>query len=175
MTGRDAIAASHRPTTHETEMSAVYGEGIVAGLLGAATIALWFLIIDTVNGRPLYTPTVLGTAVFRGGAGLDHPETLPISFEMVMMFTWVHALVFAAVGGIASRLLAFAEHTANVGFGIVLLFVIFEFGFVAVTMVVAEQVLHSLAWPAVLGGNLLAAAVMGAYFWRRHPNLNIEP
>jgi hypothetical protein len=156
-------------------MSGVYGEGIVAGLLGAATIALWFLIVDTVNGRPLYTPTVLGTAVFRGGAGLDHPETLPISFEMVMAFTWVHALVFAAVGGIAARLLAFAEHTANVGFGIVLLFVIFEFGFVALTMVVAEQVLHSLAWPAVLVGNLLAAAVMGAYFWRRHPNLNIEP
>ena len=127
------------------------------------------------NGRPLYTPTVLGTAVFRGGAGLEHPETLPISFEMVLLFTWVHALVFAAVGGVAARLLAFAEHTANVGFGIVLLFVIFEFGFVAVTMVFAEDVLRSLAWPAVLVGNLLAAGVMGAYFWRRHPNLEIEP
>src|SRR5262245_12414039 len=175
MTGRDAIAAPARPPSHESEKSAVYGERMVAGLLGAATVALWFLIVDTLNGRPLYTPTVLGTAVFRAGAGLDHPQTLPISFEMVMLFTWVHALVFAAVGGIAARLLAFAEHTANVGFGIVLLFVVFEFGFVAVTMIFAENVLSSLAWPAVLVGNLLAAAVMGAYFWRRHPNLNIEP
>jgi hypothetical protein len=57
----------------------------------------------------------------------------------------------------------------------VLLFVIFEFGFVAVTMVLAEDVLQALAWPAVLVGNLLAAAVMGTYFWRRHPNLHIEP
>lgn len=174
MTG-PVTAASHRPTARESELSGVYGEGIVAGLLGAATIALWFLIVDTLNGRPLYTPTVLGTALFHGGAGLDHPDTLPISYEMVMLFTWVHALVFAAVGGIASRLLAFAEHTANVGFGIVLLFVVFEFGFVAVTMILAENVLSSLAWPAVLVGNLLAAAVMGAYFWRRHPNLHIEP
>src|SRR5262245_6941792 len=175
MAGREVIAASHRPTARESDLSAVYGEGIVAGLLGAATIALWFLIVDTVNGRPFYTPTVLGTAVFRGGAGLDHPDTLPISFEMVMLFTWVHALVFAVIGGVAARLLAFAEHTQNVGFGIVLLFVVFEFGFVAVSMVFAEDVLSSLAWPTVLVGNLLAAAVMGAYFWRRHPNLEIEP
>lgn len=172
MTERSAALA---PTARQTEMSRIYGEGIVAGLLGAATIAVWFLIVDTINGRPLFTPTVLGTALFRGGAGLDQPESLPISFEMVMMFTWVHCLVFAALGGIAARLLAFAEQTANVGFGIVLLFVVFEFGFVAVTMVFAEEVLRSLAWPAVLVGNLLAAAVMGAYFWRRHPNLHIEP
>jgi hypothetical protein len=26
-------------------------------------------------------------------------------------------------------------------------------------------------WPAVLVGNLLAAAAMIAYFWRRHPDL----
>ncbi len=175
MSGREAAAAPHPPTARESELSSVYGEGIVAGLLGAATVALWFLIVDTLSGQPLYTPTVLGTAVFRGGAGLDHPATLPISFEMVVLFTWVHALVFAAIGGLAARLLAFAEHTANVGFGIVLLFVVFEFGFVAVTMIFAEDVLSSLAWPAVLVGNLLAAGVMGAYFWRRHPNLRIEP
>jgi hypothetical protein len=174
MANRSAVAA-HGPTAHQSAMSSVYGEGIVAGLLGAATVALWFLIVDTISGRPLYTPTVLGTALFSGGAGLDHPESLPVSYEMVLRFTWVHALVFAAIGGIAARLLAFAEHTANVGFGIVLLFVVFEFGFVAVTMVLAEDVLSSLAWPAVLFGNLLAAGVMGIYFWRRHPNLNIEP
>ena len=174
MASRSTVAA-HGPTARESDMSSVYGEGIAAGLLGAATIAVWFLIVDTINGRPLYTPTVLGTALFRGGAGLDHPETLPVSFEMVMVFTWVHALVFAAIGGIAARLLAFAEHTANVGFGIVLLFVVFEFGFVAVTTIFAEEILRSLAWPAVLVGNLLAAAAMGAYFWRHHPNLTIEP
>ena len=174
MDSRSTVAA-HGPTARESEMSSVYGEGLVAGVLGAATIAVWFLIVDTINGRPLYTPTVLGTALFRGGAGLDHPENLPVSFEMVIAFTWVHTLLFAAIGGIAARLLAFAEHTANVGFGIILLFVVFEFGFVAVTTIFAEEILRSLAWPAVLVGNLLAAAVMGAYFWRHHPNLHIEP
>ena len=175
MTGRSVAAATHGPAAREDEMSRVYGEGIAAGLLGAATIAVWFVIVDTINGRPLFTPTVLGTALFRGGAGLDHPATLPISYEMVLLFTWVHCMVFAAIGGVAARLLAFAEQTANVAFGIVLLFVVFEFGFVAVTTILAEDVLSSLAWPAVLVGNLLAAATMAIYFWRRHPDLRIEP
>ena len=75
----------------------IYQEGLVAGLIGAATVALWFLILDTVNGRPLSTPTLLGTALFRRGAALAAPETLPVSLEMVAMFTWVHALVFVGL------------------------------------------------------------------------------
>jgi hypothetical protein len=173
MDTRSAVASHEADRAEQT--SATYNEGIVAGLIGATTVAAWFLIVDAFNGRPLYTPTVLGTALFRHGAGLDSPQTLAISFEMVFLFTWVHALAFAAIGGVAAHLLDFAEHTANVGFGIVLLFVVFEFGFVAVTTVFAGDVLASLAWPAVLVGNLLAAAAMGTYFWKRHPNLKIEP
>lgn len=157
------------------ETSRLYQEGIVAGIIGAATVAVWFLLLDAMEGRPLYTPTVLGTALFRRGEGLASPGTLPISFEMVLMYTWVHGLVFCVFGGVASRLLALAEQKLDLGFGILLLFVVFEFGFLAVAMVVAEPVLHALAWPSVLVGNLLAAAAMGVYFWRRHPHLRIRP
>jgi hypothetical protein len=38
----------------------VYFDGAVAGLLGAAVIAIWFLFMDAVTRLPLYTPTVLG-------------------------------------------------------------------------------------------------------------------
>src|SRR5437870_3627508 len=89
-----------------SDVAQLYQEGIVAGILGAAMIAVWFLILDSLNGRPLYTPTVIGTALFRGGQGLDSPETLPVSFDMVLVVTWVHGVVFAVIGGIASRLLA---------------------------------------------------------------------
>lgn len=157
------------------ERSTLYQQGIVAGTLGAATIALWFLVLDTIAGRPLYTPTVLGMALFRGGAGLDAPGTLPVSGDMVVAFTWVHVLIFVVVGGMASHLLAAAERMPNLGFGVVILFVVFEFGFIAVTMIFAEPALHALAWPAILVGNTLAATVMCTYLWRRHPNLKIEP
>ena len=154
------------------DTSRIYVEGIVSGLLGASVVALWFLVIDTLQGRPLYTPSVLGTALFQG---IPESGPIPVSGEMVIVFTWLHLLVFTLLGGIAAYLLALAETRPNVGFGIVLLFVFFQFGFIAVSMAFAEDVLQALAWPAIVAGNLLAAAAMGLYFWRRHPHLTIAP
>ena len=162
-------------TSGSLEISRAYQEGIIAGVIGAATIAIWFFVIDSLSGRPFYTPNILGTILFRHGAGLDHPETVSISFEMVLFYTWVHAMAFCVVGGLAAKLLHLAEYNLNVGFGILLLFVIFEFGFVGATFIFAEPVLRALAWPAVLVGNLLAATAMASYFWRHHPNLTIAP
>ena len=161
-------------TIPESRTTALYQEGLVAGLVGAATIALWFLILDSLSGRPLYTPTVLGTALFRRGGTTPLSEILP-NLEMVLMFTWVHGLVFVAIGGIGARLLALAERNPNLGFGILMLFVFFECGFVVGAMFFAEPILHALAWPAVLVANILAAAAMGGYFWLRHPNLRVQP
>jgi hypothetical protein len=175
MVGRVEAGRDGRAASRAAEVERVYSEGLAAGLLGAAAIALWFLILDTVAGRPLHTPTILGTAIFRGGQGLASPDAVPVSLEMVVLYTWVHALVFCVIGGVAARLLAVAERQPNAGFGILLLFVVFEFGFLVVTLLFAEPVLRALTWPAILGGNLLAALAMGAYFWRRHPGLRIFP
>ena len=152
----------------------LYQEGMIAGVIGAAAVALWFLLLDSAAGHPLYTPTVLGTAIFRRAA-LASPETLSVSLEMVGMFTWIHVLIFAALGGIASRLIATVERNPAWGFGLVLLFVVFEFGFVAAAALLASPVLRVIPWPSVLGANLLAAAAMAAYFWRRHPHLVVSP
>jgi hypothetical protein len=147
----------------------------LAGLAGGLAIAVWFFAYDLVMGRAFYTPTVLGAAVFGAGAGLDAPATLSPSLDLVLPFTWLHLVVFCIIGGVASYLLAIAERDANYGFGVLLLFVVFEFGFVLVSQMMAESVLDALAWPAVLVGNLLAAAVMATVLWRRHPQLAILP
>jgi hypothetical protein len=152
----------------------LYQEGMIAGVIGAAAVALWFLVLDTAAGHPLYTPTVLGTAIFRHSA-LASPETISVSLEMVGMFTWIHVLVFAALGGAVSRLIAMAERNPSWGFGLLLLFVVFEFGFVAAASLLAAPVLRVIPWPSILGANLLAAAAMTAYFWRRHPHLVVSP
>ena len=152
----------------------LYQEGMIAGVIGAATVALWFLLLDTAAGHPLYTPTVLGTAIFRHAA-LASPETLSVSLEMVGMFTWIHVLIFAALGGIVLRLLAMVERNPSWGFGLLLLFVVFEFGFVATAALLAAPILRVIPWPSVLAANVLAAAAMSAYFWRRHPRLVVSP
>jgi hypothetical protein len=153
----------------------LYLDGIVAGVIGAATVAIWFLLLDTIRGRPFQTPSMLGMALFRPGQLPAAPWGAPISFEMVLVYTWVHGLVFCVIGATASWLLAQAETNPNLGFGVLLLFVVFEFGFVAVATLFAEPVLQALSWPSVLVGNLLAAGAMAAYLRLRHPRLVIWP
>jgi hypothetical protein len=160
--------------SESSEISREYIEGVIAGLIGAATIAVWFFIIDLYNGRPFYTPNVLGAALSLSGP-VGESATAPISMEYVLFYTWIHGLVFCVVGAVASKLLSLAERDLNYGFGILLLFIIFEFGFVAATMIFAEPILRDLTWPAVLLGNLLAAGAMAVYFWRHHPKLRISP
>jgi len=149
-------------------------EATAAGAIGAATIAVWFLALDALQGRPLYTPTVLGTALVRG-PGLASPETLPVSFGMVLLFTSVHGVVFIALGVLAAGLIRLAEKNANYGFGLILFFVFLLSGFLFVAMLFAEDVLRALAWPAILVGNLLAVVAMALYFKPRHPNVRMRP
>lgn len=150
-------------------------DGVIAGLLGAAVTALWFLIIDAVNGRPLYTPTLLGTALFHAASGLRALETLPVSLEMVALYTAAHGLVFAAIGSLAARLLAVAQRHPEVGFGILLLFVILEFAVTVSPILFAPAVVRALTWPVLLFANVLATAVMAGYLWQCHPGLRVEP
>lgn len=158
-----------------SEASSVSVEGIIAGLVGAATISLWFLILDTLAGRPFYTPMVLGSTLLRRADLLAASGSPPVSFEIVVFYTWIHVLIFCFLGGIVARLLAFAERQTNLGFGILLLFVVFECGFIGGATLFAETILQKLAWISVLLGNVLAAAAMASYFKHRHPHLTIEP
>jgi hypothetical protein len=172
MTIRSGATAEVSPVTSLPDTSRIHQEGIVAGVIGAATVAVWFLVLDTVAGHPLSTPTLLGATLFRRGGAVAVPG---VSLEMVLMFTWVHGLVFVALGGIASWLLSQAERHPSFGFGVVMLFVIFQFGFMVAAMLFARPVLVALGWPAILGANLLAAATMTAYFFWRHPSLEVRP
>ena len=170
----DSAASRVVPVSPILSEAGVYAEGMLAGAVGAAAIALWFLAIDNIQGHPFYTPTVLGTVIFGGPPTVDGGAVVP-SFETVVSFTWIHALVFLLIGMGAAKLLDLAEHNPNLGFGVILLFVLFQCGFLGLSMILADEALHALAWPTVMGGNLVAAAAMARVLWRRHPHLVIEP
>ena len=65
-----------------SEISRVYTEGITAGILGAATVAVWFFVLDVFSGQPFYTPNVLGNVLFQRGVSSEDLQKLPTSFEM---------------------------------------------------------------------------------------------
>ena len=70
-------------------------EGMVTGLIGAVSVAVWFLIVDGAAGRPFYTPAVLGSAAT---LGLRDPTTVVITLQSVGAYTAFHVLAFFAVG-----------------------------------------------------------------------------
>ena len=148
----------------------VYLDGLIAGIIGAVVIAIWFLFLDTVSGLPFYAPTVLGTALFLGPEDLASTEGVQLSLNLTLMYTWVHVLVFVMLGEIAAYLLFLTGKNPNLGFCL-FLFALLEFGFVGTVFVFAEPVLDQLAWPAVLLGNFLAAAAIACYLRLRQPNL----
>ena len=155
--------------------SNVFGEGLISGLIGAAAVAAWFFVLDIYFGRPFFTPNILGTVLAQGGLGPAPVDTIPISFETVLIFTWIHVLVFCVIGVMAAGLIQLAEKDPNYGFGVILLCVVLEFGFIGASMIAALSVLHALTLPAILIGNLIAIAAMGLYFRRLHPNLTFYP
>jgi hypothetical protein len=104
-----------------------YLDGLIAGIIGAAVIAIWLLFIDTVSGLPFYAPTVLGTGLFLGPEALSSTEGVQFSLKLTLMYTWVHGLVFVVLGEIAAYFLLLTGRNPNLGF-FLLLFVILELG-----------------------------------------------
>lgn len=144
------------------------GEGLDAGLLGGSAVAVWFLIKDTLGGQPLRTPSLLGQILL-------NPAQAPIistsDFGAVVIYTAAHFLAFVLLGLLVSWLIRLAVIHPLARFALLVLGVVFEFSFVVVVQSFSESVGQYFPVFWVLSGNLLAAAVMGGYFWRRHPAL----
>jgi hypothetical protein len=140
-------------------------EGIWAGLLGAAAVAIWFLVYDTAAGVPLRTPALLGAALFQG---LREPSAVQITLPLVLQYTVVHGAAFVAFGIAAAGLLTLADRDPRLLFGLVMLFCCFEVFFAALLTILAEWLLEAIPWWTILGGNLLAAIAMLGFFFREH-------
>ncbi|HUM15432.1 MAG TPA: hypothetical protein VL086_07085 [Candidatus Nitrosotalea sp.] len=140
-------------------------EGIWSGLLGATAVALWFLAYDVAAGVPLRTPALLGAALFHG---LREPSALQITLPLVLQYTVVHGAAFVAFGLTAAGLLALADREPRLLFAFFMLFCCFEVFFAALLTILAEWLLEAVPWWTILGGNLVAAVVMLAFFFREH-------
>ncbi|HEX6535458.1 MAG TPA: hypothetical protein VF041_12750 [Gemmatimonadaceae bacterium] len=144
-------------------------DGVIAGVIGATAVALWFLLVDTIAGHPLYTPRVLGTALFSvlGPIGAEGTGV------HIVAYTVFHYAAFILVGLFASVVVHLADREPTVLAGLLILFVAFELGFYGFTALLAQALpIGALAWYQVAAGNLIAAALMGVYIWRANPALS---
>ena len=144
-------------------------EGIIAGVLGATTIAVWFLIVDVIAGHPLYTPDLLGRGLI---SILGKPPAMPDTMlTHVLAYTLFHYAAFVLVGIIVASIVHQSARTPAILAGFLVLFVMFEIGAYELAGLFTESELGGLAWYQILIANLLATVVMGWYMWIRHPDL----
>jgi hypothetical protein len=151
--------------------ASVLREGSIAGLLGAATVALWFFVIDLARGKPLLMPSALGHIIFHatGVAGSEGQTA------HVVAYTIFHVFAFVVVGIIASAILRRGEREPAVIAGGFLLFVVFEAGFYIMTSALSQSKTLGLpSWYLVASGNLISSVVMGAYLWKAYPSLRAD-
>src|SRR6516162_6998429 len=143
-----------------SETALICLDGIIAGLIGAAIVAIWFLFMDTVTRLPLYTPTVLGEGLLLKEQSLASNAGELVSLKLTVIYSGVHGLVFMVLGVIAAYLLLLPKRKLHLGIVLIALFAVLELGFVGTAFIVAKPVLNELAWPIILTGNFLAAAGM---------------
>ena len=147
----------------------VLREGLIAGIASGFLVATWFLVVDTIQGRPFFTPSALGSVLFLGATDLSQVE---VSMWITAAYTPVHYAVFVPTGILAAAVAHQAERQPPVLIGAMLLFVAFEAFFLGLIAVVAEFLLGPLAWWNIAIGNLVGVLTIAGYLWRKHPKLS---
>lgn len=155
----------------EPRSRSLLAEGVITGAIGATAVALWFLVVDMVEGRPLYTPELLGQAFF----SLFGPPAGETPLQFVIAYTIVHYLAFAIVGTLLALVVRRADEDPHVLAGLVIggvVFLLASFSFVA--FLSQGTRLGNLAWYQIGAATVLAAVLMCAYQWRTHPRVGAE-
>jgi hypothetical protein len=149
-------------------LAEIVGDGISAGLIGASAVALWFLVVDAALREPLFTPSLVASALLQGmPAAPDHP----VDLTMVAAFTALHSLAFIGFGVVVSWVVDQFEHTPDLPLIAIGVFLALEGGFVVATKLLVPDVAAVIGHGFIVAGNVFAALGMGFYLrdWQRHP------
>jgi hypothetical protein len=142
-------------------------EGVIAGILGATGVAVWFFVVDAVGGRLFYTPRSMGEA-FAGALGAG-----PLSGVLaVIIYTIFHYVVFIIVSTIVAAIVHRSRQDPTILAATLLVFVAAEAGFYAfMTILNASALFGRFGWFQLVATNILGAGLVGLYLWRVHPGL----
>jgi hypothetical protein len=144
----------------------VVENGVLAGITGAAVVAVWFLVIDLARGQTFYTPSLLGSVLFLGRA-VD--EVTSINAMVVFAYTGLHGVLFLLAGTALAWMFSQFERNPQLGLVLLLLFGLFEsvvFGF---EVAIVPNLVGAIGALAVAIANLFAAVAMFWFLLRRHP------
>ena len=145
-------------------------EGVTTGVIGATAVAVWFLVVDTIAGRPFYTPELLGSAVFSlfGPAGDDS------RLQHILGYTLWHYAAYIVIGTVLAAIVRRAQDDPNVLAGLAIFFFVYQLGFYGIVALLSETLLGNLAWYQIGMANVVSSLLMGWYLWHTHREVGRE-
>lgn len=143
-------------------------EGLKVGLVGAAAVALWFLVVDIASGAPLRTPAALGSAVFLGASSAAEVAVTP---AVVAAYTVLHLVVFGLLGIGFAAVARGVEQAPSMAYLTLLAAILLEAITFSTLVAFGSWVLGALSLWSIGVANLLAVAAMAGWLWRTHPLL----
>ena len=161
------LEGRHVPTWGDFLYDAFY-----SGAIGGSVVALFFLLIDAATGRPLFTPSLMGTVLFTGA---DPAAVTEVHIGMVAAYSAVHFALFTLLGlGVAFAVREVELHARN-RLGVLLgLFLVFEWAFFVGTLVFMPGVMAVLGALRVAMANLLAAGAIAFFVFHAHREMEAE-
>jgi hypothetical protein len=147
---------------------AIIHEGVVAGTLGGAVVALWYLVCDSVAGRPFHTPALLGAIFFNGLHGHDVSAA---TLATVASFTVLHFAAFIAFGLASAFVIAAAERDPLLVLGALMVYACYEVCFLAFVTALDASALGALGLWKIAVANAITLAMVLGYFQYRHPQI----
>ncbi len=131
--------------------------------------ALWFLVLDSLQGHPLQTSSVLGQVLLFGN---DTPDVTRAHLGAVMAYTAVHFGAFLLVGSGLVHLARWARTDALVRYVLLQVFLAFEAFFYGLVLAAAESTRALFPFLDCAGRQHAGGARYGRYLWRMHPEFH---
>jgi hypothetical protein len=144
----------------------MFTEGLVAGVIGYASIAVFYALLNLALGHP-----VLSTARLLGQGLVSQSLVDSTPLAPVLAFNSVHLVALLIVGTAISWLVYETERHPDLWlltFMAGLMALSFAEGFM---LLVAEPAVSVLPWWSVVAANLVAGLAVGGYLLRSHRTL----
>ncbi len=151
----------------------ILGDGFYSGAVGAAVVALFFLVLDTVRHEPFYTPSLMAGALLGGTAPA---AGAPVNLGLVALFTLAHGGAFIAFGIACAWVLARLPRPPEPPLVALACFLGLELSFLVAARILVPGVGGEIGHGAIAGANALAAVGMAVWLSRfaRHPEAPAE-
>lgn len=151
------------------EREQVLVQGLVAGLIGYATVVVFFALVNILSGRsPFYTAAALGAVLFYGA---QDGARVAVDVGPVLAYNGLHLFASLVIGQAASWLFFGTERQHALWY---LAFFLFLAGFLASVVImgiIGAEIAHAVQWWSIAVANLTWVLGMGGYLWLMHRDL----